>query len=226
MRLHKYLAQEGILSRREAEVAIQNGFILVNGEPAQIGQRIDPDQDSIDWSQVRERFVPSVLAVHKPRGVVTNCPLQGETQVIDLLPIQYQRFSSIGRLDKDSEGLILFTNSGVIAKQGLQQDDPHWREYLVWTNDTITQDHRYQLESGVVILASKTHPLELTLLGDRYCKIRMNQGKNRQIRRMMNKVGLIVVRLKRIRFGCIALDALPKGAYRELDSSEIKQFCG
>ncbi len=226
MRLQKYLAQAGILSRREAELAISNGWIMVNGIPAVVGQPIDPDTDQVDWSQVLSRTNPGVIAFHKPRGVVTNCPVDAEIDIQQLLPSEYRSFSSIGRLDKESEGLILLTNSGVIAKQALRQDNPHWREYLVWTNRPITTDCVSELEAGMVILAMKVRPVQIDLLGERYCKIRMNEGKNRQIRRMMQKVGLGVVRLKRIAFGPIFLDNLSKGKYRKLTNKEVRLLEG
>ncbi len=224
IKLQKHLSEQGILSRRKAEVAIAKGLVKVNGKVANLGMRVDPDRDKIEINQTlyedKKKF--RYIVFHKPPGVVTNLPQDGETQITDLLPREYRELSSVGRLDKDSEGLILLTDDGIFAKQLLSQSDPHVREYLVWVNAPMTSHMIQTLESGVFILGKKTQPVKITLLGERYFRISLVEGKNRQIRRMIQTLDLFVVRLKRIRFGSILLGPLPRGKFRVLSQSEVR----
>lgn len=211
MRLQKYLSEQNILSRRQAEKAIANGLVRVNGEVAQIGQQIDPETDDV---VVDKLATPdkTLLLVYKPRGVVTNCPQAGEKEVVDILPVPYKHLHSIGRLDKDSEGLILFTDDGVLAKQLLTAK--HERVYEVWTHAPLADEQILQLERGVHILGVKTKPATITRLTPANKSLWvLHEGKNRQIRRMVQTCGTHVIRLRRIQYGAYKLGRLKPGQY-------------
>lgn len=219
-RLQKYLASQNLASRRVAETYIQAGYVWVNGEcVTQLGSQVDPDFDHIEL-RLPKPVTHTTIAFNKPRGIMSNCALPGEKEIIDLLPRTYQHLHTIGRLDKDSEGLILLTDDGVLAKHVLAAEFPHTRDYLVWVNDHLTEEMKEQLESGMLLLGTATKKLQIQQYSDTYFKMTLKEGKNRQIRRMLLQVGLIVLRLKRICFGPISLEALPKGEFRVLSKEE------
>lgn len=219
-RLQKYLASQNLASRRVAETYIQAGYVWVNGiQVTQLGTQVNPDIDHIEL-KLPHPIKTTTIAFHKPRGIMSNCPLPGDKEIIDLLPTPYQHLHTIGRLDKDSEGLILLTDDGVLAKHILAAQHPHTRDYLVWTNDTLTQEMKTQLESGLLLAGTATKKLSIQQYSDNYFKMSLKEGKNRQIRRMLLQVGLIVLRLKRITFGPIALNDLAKGQFRVLSEKE------
>ena len=222
VRIQKYLSQQGVLSRRQAEAYLQKGWISVNGEVVtELGTKIDPKVDVVtlhdDAQKAREDMC--TIAFHKPRGVVTNCPQEGETEIRDLLPQSYQHLHAIGRLDKDSEGLILMTSDGVFAKQCLDPKKGHEREYEVWVSKLFSDSMKEEMETGLYILGKQTLPTQIQIVGSRRFLMVMREGKNRQIRRMVQQVGNGVVRLKRIRFGSVLLGGLASGSFRRIDST-------
>ncbi len=227
MRLQKYLSQEGICSRRKGEVYIQRGLVRVNGVVVtELGTQVDPKVDKIDVSQdVIDAEIDAItIALYKPRGIITNCPQGKEKEIRDILPSQYKGLSSIGRLDKESEGLILLTSSGVLAKRCLDPKHPHDRVYLVWLSQDLTDEQIYKLEAGITLFGIKTKPLVIKRMKERLIQMTMQEGKNRQIRRMIQKVGVKVLRLKRTQFGPIGIGDLKIGEYRQLDRAEIDRF--
>jgi 16S rRNA U516 pseudouridylate synthase RsuA-like enzyme len=150
-RIQKYLSEKGICSRRKAEEWILNGWISINGLVVrELGTQLDPEFDDVSINSKATDQRTTTIAYHKPRGIVTNCPLQGEREVKEFLPKSLQHLSSIGRLDKDSEGLILFTDDGVLAKYYLDSKNPHEREYLVWVHKEIEPEQIQILEDGIV----------------------------------------------------------------------------
>ncbi|RAP33187.1 ribosomal large subunit pseudouridine synthase B [Candidatus Marinamargulisbacteria bacterium SCGC AG-439-L15] len=218
MRLQKYLSQEGICSRREGERYIEKGWVFVNGELATLGQSIDPSTDTITLSKevqnTKDQF-QSIL-FHKPRGIVTNCPQKGEEEIRDLLPKPLKHLNAIGRLDKDSEGLILLTDDGQFSKSFLAAEIPHERVYEVWLNSAINAIQIQKLETGIPLFGTRTKPLHITKISDTHIQMTMREGKNRQIRRMIQKIGLQVIRLKRLSFGPYSLGDLKEGQYSRL----------
>ena len=227
MRIQKYLSQEGILSRRQAESAILAGWIKVNGKVVtELGTQIDPNVDRVvlDDGLAERRKQVVYLAVNKPKGVVTNCPQKDEKQVIDILPKRYKHLHSVGRLDKDSEGLILMSDDGVFAREMLSQDEPHAREYLVWTSAPIGYAEAQVLMDEGMVAGKVRQSCEVRLLGDNYFKITLTEGKNRQIRRMVQQLGCFVVKLRRIRFGTVELGDLSPGGFRELTRKEVRML--
>lgn len=220
MRIQKYLSQQGILSRRKAEVYLKNGWITVNGQVVtEIGVQIDPERDIVALTKQGEKDRQSFVYVvfHKPRGVLTNCKQVGETEIIDLLPKQYDHLNAIGRLDKDSEGLILLTDDGAFANQFLNSSVCHERVYEVWSAYPIANEDMTGLASGVDIGGGYiTKPCEVVRVSSRRIKMTLTEGKNRQIRRMLEAVGNRVHRLKRVSFGSYQLGDLPPGSYKEV----------
>lgn len=214
IRLQKHLSQLNILSRRKAEEAIQKGLIKINGQTATIGQLVDPESDKIELDPSLQNKTYTTLLFHKPRGIVTNCPQQGEKEIKDLLPNELKHLSSIGRLDKDSEGLILFTDDGILAKSYLTPTTPHTRVYEVWIGLPLQPSQKQTLEKGIPLFGKITAPLSITCLSPTHLQWSMTEGKNRQIRRMLREVGHTVKRLKRIKFGPYSLENLQPNSYK------------
>ena len=225
IRIQKYLSQQGLLSRRKAEEYIQKGWIYVNQEKvSDLGTKINPEVDVITFSDSLNELLSKYkyIIYNKPRGIVTNCPQNNEKEIKDLLPKKYQHLSAIGRLDKDSEGLILLTDDGIFSKICLSETDPHEREYLVWVKYKMTDNMKSIMESGMIILGAKTKPVKIQLKSSRLFSITMKEGKNRQIRRMVLNVNNHVVRLKRIRFGNLLLDDLGPNEFKEFKRSNFR----
>jgi pseudouridine synthase len=224
MRIQKYLSEQNILSRRKAEEYLKKGFIKINGKVVtELGTKIDPAKDKIEFTvdiaEIKKQYI--YLAFNKPKGIVTNLPTDNEKEISDLLPQKYKHISPIGRLDKDTEGLILLTDDGIFAKSILNAKIPHEREYLVKINIPLTDAMKNALEKGVYILHKKTKPAKISKITNQNFLIILSEGKNRQIRRMLFSVGAIVTYLKRIRFGKIILGDLPTGEYRIIDPKSL-----
>jgi len=234
-RLQKILSARGIASRRKAEEYIKAGLVKVNGVPATIGQQADPETDSIevDGKVLQARLEMTYYVMNKPRGVEsTNLP-KGDTRdkgnksagqrtsVRELLPAHLQGLVfPVGRLDKDSEGLLLFTNDGVLAYRLTHPKFDHEKEYEVTVAHPITDGQIRKLEEGMTISGEKTKPTTVSWLGPAIFRIALTEGKNRQIRRMCQKVGCPVDRLKRVRIMTLEDSALASGELRELTTSE------
>ena len=225
MRLQKFLSAGGVCSRRRGEEFIKAGRVSVNGQiVAELGTKIDPDSDlvQVDGKTVRPSQPYIYIALNKPQDYVTSCRHPGEKIVIDLVNIP-QRVYPIGRLDKDSTGLLLLTNDGRLHHQLSHPSFDHEKEYDVTTKQTITDGALRKLAVGLPLMGTKTRPARVRRISDRRFRIILQEGKNRQIRRMVRKVGNQVVRLKRIRVGNVKLGRLPLGNWRPLTEKE-KQF--
>ena len=211
VRIQKYLSEKGVCSRRKAEVYIQKGWVKVNGETVRVlGSTIDPDKDTVTLSDKvnKEQEKQQYIALYKPRGIVTNLPQGREREIKDILPPEYKKLSAVGRLDKESEGLILLTDDGVFTKQLLQGDPPHERTYHVTIDMPLNQGLISQFERGMSLFGGTTKPVKVDRVGDLTYALTMIEGKNRQIRRMMQKVGRSVLELKRIQYGSYTLSDL------------------
>jgi 23S rRNA pseudouridine2605 synthase len=216
MRIQKYLSQKGILSRRKAEEAISRGFISVNGEiVTELGIKIDPRIDKVTLHEeiVKTQRSYTYMAFNKPKGIFSNCAQDGGKEITDLLPEKYQHLNTIGRLDKDSEGLILLTDDGVFSNKYLNSDEVFDKRYLVWLAHPIKKEDCEALEKGVDIGACVTQPCSIKLISDRHLIIVITEGKNRQIRRLFQTVGNVVVGLKRVQFGPYQLGDIPLGKF-------------
>ena len=215
MRIQKHLSQKGILSRREAEKYMQKGWVKVNGHiVTELGTQIDPEEDEVTIHPPAELKHKTLLSFYKPVGVVTHSPQNDEKEIKDLLPRQYKHLAPIGRLDKPSEGLILLTDDGVLARNLLQGHPPHTRTYEVETTNPLTSGQISKCERGMTLFGQKTKPIIITPIGEKRYKWEMTEGKNRQIRRMVQKVGEHVLQLKRVSFGKYKIGPLNPCEYR------------
>ncbi|NUJ97472.1 rRNA pseudouridine synthase [Candidatus Gracilibacteria bacterium] len=222
MRIQKYLSESGICSRRKGEELIEKGLIKINGEIAKIGQSIDPEKDIVEMNEqeIKKQEKLVYYAINKPRGVLTTCAQYGEKNVIDIVDIP-ERVFPIGRLDKDTTGLLLLTNDGRLANYLMHPRYEHEKEYIVETFGTISDEDLQKMASGVFILGKMTRKTEIKRIASGKFSIILKEGRNRQIRRMVESVGNKVKKLKRIRIENIALGNLDIGQYRPLTSQEI-----
>lgn len=226
MRLNKYLSNNGVCSRREADRLIEEGRIFVNGEPATLGTRVNegdtPDLIEVDGKEVRERGRAIYLAVNKPRGVVVTTDRRwGDRLLTDLVDIP-ERVFPVGRLDKDSEGLILMTNDGDASSLIEKSAGRHEKEYLVKVDGPVDRAFLAKMSGGVYLkdLDRTTAPCKVKKTAEQQFDIVLTQGWNRQIRRMCEACGRKVLELRRIRVMNITLGDLPDGKYRELSTAE------
>ncbi len=226
IRLNKYLSERGVLSRREADRAVEEGRILVNGMPSEKGQKVtDADAILLDGRPVSSAKPERViLAVHKPRGVVcTTRAFKGETNVVDLVAYP-EKLYPVGRLDKESEGLIFLTNDGAFAKHVTDAGLRHEKEYEVQVNKDVTPHFLERMEKGVFLeeLNRETSACRVEKIGNKRFRIVLTQGLNRQIRRMCETLGVQVEKLKRVRIMNVTLGDLEAGTYRKLGGEELK----
>ncbi len=225
IRLNRYLAEAGICSRREADRRIADGRVTIDGKTAQVGQKLMPGQVvACDGIQVSGKDKPVLLAVNKPRGIVcTTSDKDRAENIVEFLNYPV-RIYPIGRLDKDSEGLILMTNEGDLVNRILRARYGHEKEYLVTVDKPVTDEFIRKMGSGVEILDTVTRPCEVEKTGKTSFRIILTQGLNRQIRRMCEALGYKVQTLKRIRILNIKLDGLKMGEYREVTTREREEL--
>lgn len=229
IRLQKYLAENGIASRRKSEELIERGKVRVNGHPAHLGDKVDPKRDLVTVSG--ERVQPAetgncYFMLNKPRGYVTTMRDEmGRKCVAELLEDVDCRVFPVGRLDRDSEGLLLFTNDGEFANMMTHPSMHVSKTYRVTVRPKADEEQLVALSSGVVIDGRKTMPASVQVLGEEtdrtVFQITIHEGRNRQIRKMCEAVGLETIRLKRISIGSVKLGSLPVGQYRELKKEEV-----
>ena len=225
IRLNKYLAQCGVCSRRDADRLIESGKVLVNGIPAAMGQTVTPE-DNIQVGkkllQGREKKV--VLACYKPVGVTcTERDAHAAKKISDMIKYPV-RVTYAGRLDKDSEGLLILTNDGELIDAMMRGANGHEKEYIVKVDKEITDSFIEKMAQGVHLreLEVTTRPCEVSKIGKYTFKIILTQGLNRQIRRMCKELGFTVKELKRVRVMNVLLGDLKPGAYRELTKQEVQ----
>ncbi|PIS28231.1 rRNA pseudouridine synthase [Candidatus Saganbacteria bacterium CG08_land_8_20_14_0_20_45_16] len=226
LRLQKYLADCGVASRRASETLITAGKVKVNGQVVtKLGTKINPGSDRVEVQGKRVRYEGKkiYLKLNKPRGVVSACSDPKERTVIDLIKDVSERLYPIGRLDKDSEGLILLTNDGELANRLMHPRYEHEKEYVVTVQFPIFYRQLERLEAGVIIDEKQTLPAKVNQVGSRRFHLILKEGRNRQVRKMVEAVGNKVVRLKRIRIGSIGLGDLRPGEYDCLTRSEIER---
>jgi 23S rRNA pseudouridine2605 synthase len=229
-RLQKVLARAGLGSRRASEDLIREGRVTVNGEVAVLGQRIDPTADRVELDGARIPLNPSLryYALHKPRGVVTTAKdTHGRPAVSDFYP-EGERVFPVGRLDRESEGLLLLTNDGELANRLTHPKFEVEKEYLAEVEGTPGERALTRLVRGVELddgmaRAKLARPVA-GVRGRTAVRIVMTEGRKREVRRMLDAVGLPVVRLIRVRLGPIRLDRLAAGEVRELTQEEIAEL--
>ena len=223
-RINKYIAETGFCSRREADKLIEQNRVTINGKIPEMGTKVSPDDlVCVDGKSISEKQTkPIYLAFHKPVGIecTTNQSVKGN--IVDYINYP-QRIFPIGRLDKDSEGLILMTNDGDIVNKILRSRNNHGKEYIVTVNKPITDRFITRMANGIPILDTVTKKCKVEQISKYVFRIVLTQGLNRQIRRMCEYLGYEVTALKRIRIINISLD-VPVGKYRELTPSELTEL--
>lgn len=227
IRLNKFLSESGICSRREADRLIEEGKVLVNGKTAVMGMKVEGTETIVcngtDISNKR-KDKPVLLVVNKPKGIVcTTSDNDRAENIVDFLHYP-ARVYPIGRLDKDSTGLILMTNQGDIVNKILRGSNSHEKEYMVRVNHPLTDEFLRKMRQGVEILDTVTKPCFVEKTGGYTFRIILTQGLNRQIRRMCDALGYRVVALKRIRIMNIKLGELKMGECREVTAEEWKEL--
>ena len=226
VRLQKFLSQAGVCSRRQGERLIVDGRVAVNGSVVtELGTRVHPENDevAVDGVPVQPSEERVYVILNKPRGFVTSCHQPGERLVTDLVDIS-QRLFPVGRLDKDSTGLLLLTNDGRIHHRLSHPSFDHEKEYDVTVDAPITGGALKKLAAGVNLKGRRTRPARVKRLGPDRFRMVLQEGRNRQIRRMVQKVGRQVRRLHRIRVSHIRLGKLPEGKWRLLNDQETRRL--
>jgi 23S rRNA pseudouridine2604 synthase len=229
MRLNKFISETGICSRREADSWIDAGRVTINGKVATLGtQVLDGDEVCVDGKPIGAKQLAVYIALNKPVGITCTTERDIRGNIVDFVKHR-ERIFPIGRLDKDSEGLILLTNHGDIVNEILRAEHAHEKEYIVTVDKPVTDVFLKSMESGVRILGTITRPCRTKRLGPNVFGIVLTQGLNRQIRRMCAAFGYTVRRLQRIRIMHIELGGLKSGAWRDLTQTEVDrllQQCG
>ncbi len=223
-RLNKYIADSGFCSRREADRLIEGGQVKLNGRVAAIGDRVSPgDQVVVAGQAIRDKSNKVYLAVYKPVGIVSTADPREPLNIVSYIN-HPQRIFPIGRLDKDSEGLILLTSDGDIVNRILRAEGRHEKEYEVTVDRPITEDFQRRMAQGVPVLGQRTLPSRLTQTGPNSFRIILVQGLNRQIRRMCEYLGYQVTHLRRVRIMHICLGSMKPGQWRELTERELREL--
>lgn len=224
MRINKFISEAGKASRRGADKLITEGRVTINGTRATIGSQVDPGDDvRVNGNQIYVAHNNVYIALNKPVGITSTTEKGVKGNIVDLVNHPFRVFH-IGRLDKDSEGLILLTNDGDIVNEILRSENQHEKEYIVSVDRPITPEFVKQMSEGVKILDTVTLPCKVEQLSKYDFKIILTQGLNRQIRRMCEELGYNVYRLQRIRIMNIQLDNLPVGQWRYLSKKEKAQL--
>ncbi len=222
VRINKYLSEAGVCSRREADRLIENGEVTINGSPAECGSKVMP-HDIVEFKgkTVSHNEAPVLLVYNKPAGIV--CSTSEKDNIVDYIGYP-KRIYPVGRLDKNSEGLILLTNQGDISDAILRSANNHEKEYIVRVNRHLTSEFLNGMSVGVPILDTVTKPCKIRKINDKTFSIIITQGLNRQIRRMCEYFDYRVVSLKRIRIMDIKLGNLKSGRYIEMGRKEIESL--
>ena len=227
VRINKFLGSAGYCSRREADRLVGEGRVFIDRNMADMGSRVMPGQKVyVDGKAVVPEEENILIAVNKPRGIVcTTTDKQGANNIVDFLGCD-KRIYPVGRLDKDSEGLLLMTNDGELMNNILTGKNEHEKEYIVEVDKNLSDDFERRMSEPMYLkeLDKTTRPCRVIKTGEKTFRIILKQGLNRQIRRMCSNLGYKVVKLKRIRIMNIALNDLPAGATRKIEGSEYEKL--
>ena len=223
-RLNKYIADSGYCSRREADRLIEEGRVTLNGKKGVLGDRVLPGMSvDVDGKRLSGESEKKYILLYKPRGIVCTADPREPMNVVDYLDLPYRVFP-VGRLDKDSEGLLLLTSDGEIVNRLLRAAGGHEKEYEVTIDRPVTADFLRKMMAGVPILDTVTLPCRARRTGERSFNIILVQGLNRQIRRMCEALGANVTHLRRIRIMNLRLGKLQPGQWRELTPRELAEL--
>ena len=222
MRINKYLAHKGLATRTGVDELIKSSKILINGRVAKLGDKvIETDKVEVRGVHTKKKYI--YLAYNKPRGVVTANPQGDEEDILKNISLPVKVFP-VGRLDKESHGLIILTNDGRITDRLLNPIYDHEKEYIVEVDRRFSPGFLRNMQDGVDIGDGKTKPAVLKKLGETTFRIVLTEGKNRQIRRMTEKLGYTVRDLERVRVQNIELKKLPVNSHREITGEELTEF--
>ena len=233
IRLQKFMSEQGIASRRKSEELISAGKVKVNGHIASLGDKIDPYKDLVTVKGKKITFIKKrkmvYIMLHKPRGYVTTVSDErGRKTVMDLIPDVKERVYPVGRLDKDSEGLLLLTNDGVFTNCMTHPSHEYAKTYRVTVRPSVSDEALNNLRHGIELDGKMTAPAEVNILSQEEGRVVLefiiHEGRNREIRRMCESQGLEVARLKRTSIGSLKLGMLGQGQYRELSEQEVKKL--
>lgn len=221
MRINQYLAKQQTSTRRGADTLITRGFVYINGTQAKLGALVNEG----DTVEIKNHKAPERLyiAYYKPKGIVTSTPKRHEKGINDIFHFR-PRVSPIGRLDKDSHGLIIMTNDGRITDRLLNPEYEHEKEYIVKVERVLSPDFVEKMEQGVVIDGYKTKPCTVKKVNDKEYRITLTEGKNRQIRKMTEALDNRVVDLKRMRILNVRIGNMRPGMHRKLEGAELELF--
>lgn len=224
MRINKFLSEAGIISRRGADKWIIEGKVTINGNTAELGSKVEAlDDVRVDGKPIVVEQPLVYLVLNKPVGITSTTERHVKGNIVDFVNHPLRIFH-IGRLDKDSEGLILLTNDGDIVNEILRVENKHEKEYIVTVNEKITDSFLEEMAAGVEILGTTTLPCKIKKMGPKTFNITLTQGLNRQIRRMCSALGYSVKSLQRIRIMNINIEGLSIGEWRELSDTEKKEL--
>lgn len=233
VRLQKFMADMGVASRRKSEDLIRDGKVKVNGHIAQIGDKVNPAKDIVTVGKKKVGNIKTrkmvYIMLNKPRGYVTTVSDEyGRKTVMDLISDINERVYPVGRLDKDSEGLLLLTNDGSFTNCMTHPSHQYAKVYRVTVRPSINDEILYNLRNGIQIDGRKTSECEVTVLEEQENRVVLEfilrEGRNRQIRKMCESQNLEVARLKRVSIGSLKLGMLQQGKYRELSEQEVKKL--
>lgn len=220
-RLNKYISQTGFCSRRKADDYIEKGLVRVNDQMPELGQKVSSkDRVTVEGHNITPKHDRVYMAFHKPVGITSTTDLKDPDNMIDYINYP-ERIFHIGRLDKQSEGLIFLTNDGDIVNKILRAENGHEKEYIVTVNKKITSEFIEKMSKGVPILDTVTLPCHVEKLNNVTFKIILTQGLNRQIRRMCDVLEYQVLKLKRIRIMNITIEGIPYGKWRYFTEEEL-----
>lgn len=224
IRLNKFLSDAGYCSRREADRLVEQGVVKVNGKTAVMGQKVTiNDSIMVKGKNISREEEQILIALNKPVGIECTTDLNNLDNIVDFINFD-KRIYPIGRLDKNSQGLILLTNDGSIVNNILKGSNYHEKEYVVTVDKPVTDDFIKKMSTGVRIIDQVTRPCKVAKVKKHVFNIVLTQGLNRQIRRMCGELGYNVQKLKRIRIMNIELGNLPVGQYRKVTDSELKEL--
>ena len=224
IRLNKFLSDAGYCYRREADRLVEQGVVKVNGKTAVMGQKVTiNDSIMVKGKNISREEEQILIALNKPVGIECTTDLNNPDNIVDFINFD-KRIYPIGRLDKNSQGLILLTNDGSIVNNILKGSNYHEKEYVVTVDKPVTDDFIKKMSTGVRILDQVTRPCKVAKVKKHVFNIVLTQGLNRQIRRMCGELGYNVQKLKRIRIMNIELGNLPVGQYRKVTDSELKEL--
>lgn len=224
VRINKYLSEAGVCSRREADRLLEAGKVTVDGTIAQMGTKVNGNQKIyVDGKLIKHEESMVLLAFNKPVGIVCTAEKKEKNNIVDFIHYP-QRIYPIGRLDKDSQGLILMTNNGDVVNKMMRSGNMHEKEYIVEVDKPITEGFLKGMTEGVPILDTITRKCKIEKLSKYKFRIVLTQGLNRQIRRMCEYFGYKVTKLERIRIMNITLGNLKQGTYRNITLKELKKL--